>query len=114
MPERKASQISLSADKRHELLTLIRAQILLHLADGHTTHEMARRLGTSPLTVRGWRRHGLARRDGPVPERLHEAQRPGTPAIFRVEHWGQIMALACDVSFPKPPSVPSVPGRHAS
>jgi transposase len=107
MPGRKAPQIALSEEERAELLTLIRAhktpqhfsfraQIILHLADGHTTREVARPLGTSPLTIRRWRRHWLARQDGPVPARLHDAPRPGTLATFGVEQWCQIMALACE------------------
>ena len=68
MPGPKAPSVPLSADERQELLTLIRAhktpqhfsfraQIILHLADGHTTREVARLLRTSCLTVRRWRRH---------------------------------------------------------
>jgi transposase len=68
----------------------------LHLADGHNAHEVARRLGTSRLTVRRWRRHWLTRPNCSVPERLQDAPRSGTPATFSVEQWCQIMALACE------------------
>lgn len=107
MPGPKAPTVSLSPEERQELLSLIRAhktpqhfsfraQIILHLGDGHTTRDVARRLGTSPLTVRRWRRHWLARPADTVPERLHDAPRPGTPGTFSVEQWCQIMALACE------------------
>ena len=107
MPGPKAPPVILTEDERQELLALIRAhktpqhfsfraQIILHLADGHNAQEVARLLGTSRLTVRRWRRHWLTRPHGSVLERLHDAPHPGTPAIFSVEQWCQIMALACE------------------
>jgi putative transposase len=107
MPGPKAPPVDLGEDERQELLALIRAhktpqhfsfraQIILHLADGHNAREVARLLGTSRLTVRRWRRHWLARRNCAVLERLHDAPRPGTPATFSAEQWCQIMALACE------------------
>jgi len=107
MPGPKAPPVDLGEDERQELLALIRAhktpqhfsfraQIILHLADGHNAREVARLLGTSRLTVRRWRRHWLARRPCAVLERLHDAPRPGTPATFSAEPWCQIMALACE------------------
>jgi putative transposase len=107
MPGPKAPNVPLSPDERQELLSLIRAhktpqhysfraQIILQLADGDNAREVARRLGTSRLTVRRWRRHWLARPHCSVPDRLQDAPRPGTPATFSVEQWCQIMALACE------------------
>ena len=107
MPGPKATPVCLEEDERQALLALIRAhktpqhlsfraQIILHLADGHNAHEVARLLGTSRLTVRRWRRSWLARQQCAVSERLHDAPRPGTPATFTVEQWCQIMALACE------------------
>jgi len=107
MPGPKAPHVFLAEDERQELLALIRAhktpqhfsfraQIILSLADGHNAHEVARRLGTSRLTVRRWRRHWLTRPTCSVSERLEDAPRPGTPATFSVEQWCQIMALACE------------------
>ena len=107
MPGPKAPPGSLGESERQELLALIRAhktpqhfsfraQIILHLADGHNAREVACRLGTSRLTVRRWRRHWLARHACPVRERLQDAPRPGTPATFSAEQWCQIMALACE------------------
>ena len=106
-PGPQAPSVCLGEDERQELLALIRAQktpqhfsfcapIMLHLADGHNAREVARLLGTSRLTVRRWRRHGLARRNCAVRARLHDAPRPGTPATCSAEPWGQIMALACE------------------
>jgi len=103
----KAPPVRLGEDERQELLTLIRAhttpqhfsfraQIILHLADGHNAREVARLLGTSRLTVRRWRRHWLERQNCAVRERLHDAPRPGTPTTFSAEQWCQIMALACE------------------
>jgi putative transposase len=103
----KAPKVCLAEDERQALLALIRAhktpqhfsfrvQIILHLADGYNAREVARLLGTSRLTVRRWRRHWLARQHWAVPERLHDAPRPGAPATFSVEQWCQIMALACE------------------
>jgi putative transposase len=107
MPGPKAPPVYLGEGERQELLTLIRAhktpqhfsfraQIILHLADGHNAREVACLLGTSRLTVRRWRRHWLARHNCTVLERLQDAPRPGTPATFSVEQWCQIMALACE------------------
>jgi len=107
MPGPKAPDVCIAEDERQELLALIRAhktpqhcsfraQIILHLADGHNAQEVARRLETSRLTVRRWRRYWLTRRNCSVLERLQDAPRPGTPATFSVEQWCQLMALACE------------------
>jgi putative transposase len=107
MPGPKAPPVVLAEDERQELLALIRAhktpqhfsfraQIILSLADGHNAHEVARRLGTSRLTVRRWRRHWLTRLHCAVLERLQDAPRPGIPVTFSVEQWCQVMALACE------------------
>ena len=107
MPGPQAPPVPLSPEEREALFTLIRAhktpqhfsfraQIMLHLADGHNAREVARLLGTSRLTVRRWRRHWLARQDCSVLERLQDAPRPGAPSTFSAEQWCQIMALACE------------------
>jgi putative transposase len=118
MPGPQAPDVCLAEDERQELLALIRAhktpqhfsfraQIILHLADGHNAREVARLLGTSRLTVRRWRRHWLTRPSCAVPERLQDAPRPGTPVTFTVEQWCQIMALACE-----PPADSERPSSH--
>ena len=84
-----------------------RAQIILHLAEGQNTREVADDLSTSRLTVRRWRRHWLARPDISVLERLQDAPRPGTPATFSAEQWCQIMAIACE-----PPEASGRPISH--
>ena len=107
MPGPKVPTVCIAEDERQELLALIRAhktpqhfsfraQIILHLADGHNAPEVARFLETSRLTVRRWRRYWLTRHNGSVLERLQDAPRPGIPATFNVEQWCQIMALACE------------------
>lgn len=118
MPGPKAPQISLSPDEHQGLAGLIRAhktpqhlsfraQIILQLADGQNTREVADSLSTSRLTVRRWRRHWLAHPDASVLERLQDAPRPGTPATFRPEQWCQIMAIACE-----PPEAAGRPISH--
>src|SRR5262245_10222887 len=107
MPGPTASPVPLGEDERQELLALIRAhttpqhcsfraQIILHLADGHHARAVARLLGTSRLTVRRWRRYWLERPNRAVRDRVHDAPRPGTPATCSADQWGQIMALACE------------------
>lgn len=118
MPGPKAPPVYLGEGERQELLTLIRAhktpqhfsfraQIILHLADGHNARAAADLLGTSRLTGRRWRHHWLARPHCTVLERLQDAPRPGTPATFRAEQWCQIMALACE-----PPAASGRPISH--
>jgi transposase len=84
-----------------------RAQVILLLAAGLTAPEVARRLGTTRATVRRWRRHWLTRPGYAVPDRLHDAARPGAPATFSAEQWCQIMALACE-----PPEASDRPISH--
>jgi transposase len=86
-----------------------RAQLILQLADGSNTREVADDLSTSRLTVRRWRRHWLERPEGTVLERLQDDPRPGTPATFSAEQWCQIMAIACE-----PPEVSGRPISHWS
>jgi transposase len=118
MPGPKAPQISLSEDDHQELLMLIRAhktpqhvsfraQLILQLADGHNTREVAEDLNTSRLTVRRWRYHWLDRPQCTVVERLQDAPRSGTPATFSAEQWCQIMAIACE-----PPETSGRPISH--
>jgi putative transposase len=118
MPGPKPPAVPLSEEERHALHTLIRAhktpqhlsfraQVILLLAEGLTAPDVARRLGTTRTTVRRWRRHWLQRPRCAVPERLHDAPRPGTPATFSAEQWCQIIALACE-----PPEVSGRPISH--
>jgi len=84
-----------------------RAHVILLLAEGLSAPDVARRLGTTRTTVRRWCRHWLTRQDCAVPERFHDAARPGAPATFRAEHWGQLIALACE-----PPEAAGRPISH--
>jgi putative transposase len=118
MPGPKPPVVPLSEEERHTLHTMIRAhktpqhlsfraQVILLLAEGLAAPDVARRLGTTRTTVRRWRRHWLTRQSCPVPDRLHDAARPGAPATFHAEQWCQIIALACE-----PPEAAGRPISH--
>jgi putative transposase len=118
MPGPQPPVVPLSEEERQTLHTMIRAhktpqhlsfraQVILLLAEGLAAPDVARRLGTTRTTVRRWRRHWLKRQGCSVPERLHDAARPGTPATFRAEQWCQIIALACE-----PPEAAGRPISH--
>ena len=118
MPGPKPLAVPLSEEERHALHTLcrahktpqhlsFRAQVILLLAEGLTAPAVARRLGTTRITVRRWRRHWLTRQGYAVPARLEDAPRPGAPATFSAEQWCQIIALACE-----PPAASGRPISH--
>ena len=118
MPGPKAPPVSLSPDERQELVAItrahktpqhvsFRAQLILQLAQGHNTQQVADHLETSRLTVRRWRRHWLERQGCTVLERLQDDPRPGTPATFSAEQWCQIMTIACE-----PPEASGRPISH--
>jgi putative transposase len=81
--------------------------VILLLAEDLPAPDGARRLGTTRTTVRRWRRHWLQRPGCAIPERLHDAARPGAPTTFRAEQWRQIIALACE-----PPEASGRPISH--
>lgn len=106
MPAPKPPAVPLSAEEGHALYTLIRvheppqhlscrAQIILLPAEGLTAPKVARRLGTTRTIVRRWRRHWLTRPGCPVPERLHDAARPGAPATFSTQASLKSLQAAC-------------------
>ena len=118
MPGPMPPAVLLSEEERHTLHTMIRAHktpqhlsfrahVILLLAEGLSAPDVARRLGTTRTTVRRWRRHWLTRQGCAVPERLHDAARPGAPATCRAEPWCQIIALACE-----PPEAAGRPISH--
>lgn len=118
MPGPQPPAVPLSEEERHALHTLLRAhktpqhlsfraQVILLLAEGLAAPDVAHRLGTTRTTVRRWRRHWLKRPGCAVPERLHDAPRPGAPATFSAEPWCQIIALACE-----PPEASGRPISH--
>jgi transposase len=104
--ERRALHTLIRAHKTPQHLSF-RAQVILLLAEGLSAPDVARRLGTTRTTVRRWRRHWLTRHGAPIPERLHDAPRPGAPATFSAEQWCQIIALACE-----PPDASGRPISH--
>jgi putative transposase len=94
--ERQALHTMIRAHKTPQHLSF-RAQVILLWAEGLTAPDVARRLGTTRMTVRRWRRHWLKRHGCPVLERLQDAARPGAPATFSAEQWCQSSALACEL-----------------
>jgi putative transposase len=104
--------VTLTADERHALDTLvrrhttaqqlaIRAQILLAAAAGHHNAQIARRLGVDVDTVRrggprGGSVQGVSLEDVSVAERLVDAPRPGHPARITAAQVCHIVALACE------------------
>ena len=104
--ERQALHTMIRAHKTPQHLSF-RAQVILLLAEGLTAPDVARRLGTTRMTVRRWRRHWLKRHGCPVLERFQDAARPGTPATFSAEQWCQIIAWACE-----PPEASARPISH--
>ena len=118
MPGPKPPAVPLSVEERQALHTMIRAhktpqhlsfraQVILLLAEGLPAPTVARRLGPPRTTVRRWRRHWLKRSGCAIPERLHDAARPGAPGTFSAEQWCQIIALACE-----PPEASGRPISH--
>ncbi len=125
MPGPKAPNVCLSQDEREELLSLIRAhktpqhfsfraQVILQLADGHNTREVARNLGTSRLTVRRWRRHWLQRQEGSVQERLQDAPPPVQVPRLPSPPSSGVRSWRWPASPPKTRVARSAIGRHAS
>lgn len=107
MPGPTAPKVVLCEEERQDLHMLIRAhktpqhlsfraQIILRLAAGHDTSEVAKHFETTRLTVRRWRQHWLGRPHASTKARLQDAPRPGTPGTLSAEQWCQIMALACE------------------
>lgn len=108
MPRLTASPITLSAAEQSELETLarrpstaqqiaLRARIILRASRGESHGQISRELGISKDMSRLWRNRWLevTPRGIPVPERLRDAPRPGTPATFSLEQITQLYALAC-------------------
>jgi putative transposase len=108
MPRMTASPITLSAEEKSELEILtrrpstaqqiaLRARIILRASRGESHGQISRDLGISKDMSRLWRNRWLevSPREIPVPERLRDAPRPGTPATFSLEQITQLYALAC-------------------
>jgi putative transposase len=107
MPGPKPPDVPVTEQERHESAVLIRARtteqrlvlrarIILALAQGKNAPQVARALGTTRTSVRLWRRYWLERTGRRVVERLRDAERPGVPVTFTPEPWCQIMAIACE------------------
>jgi transposase len=118
MPGPKPPEVPLSEAERAELEALIRARktsqqivfrarIILLLAGGETTTDVAQHLETTRVTVRLWRQHWIDRPAASVVERLQDDPRPGAPQTFTAEQWCQLIALACE-----PPAKSERPISH--
>lgn len=106
MPGPKSIRFSLLPSEKEALTQLIRAhktsqqivfraRILLLLDEDLTILRVAKRLKTTPKTVRLWRKHFLERGQYPLLERLQDDPRAGAPQTFTAEQFCQILALAC-------------------
>ena len=89
MPGPKPPEVALSPDERQELVRLtrahktpqhvsFRAQVILQLADGHNTRQVADALSTSRLTVRRW----PSRSNRPNPTASFPQKCLGCPSVF--------------------------------
>lgn len=81
----------------------LRANIVLHCADGLTGTAIARQLRTRPNTVSKWINRWLQligckrSQDKKCDELLGDLPRPGTPPKFTVEQYASIVAAACEL-----------------
>ncbi len=112
MPKR-ATQVILSEKEQEELVQItkrhrseqqqvLRARIVLAAAQGHSNAQIAGELAINVDTVRLWRDRWVGLQDIDldtlsIPERLHDAPRPGAPAKITAEQRCQMAALACEV-----------------
>lgn len=123
MPHQTAPKIELSArvrkilreiarQRRSEHRQVIRARLLLAMAEGAGNNELARKLKMDRGVVRGWRNRWLelaprlsqaeasASRDADLRNLvlggLNDLPRRGTPPTFTAEQIVQIVAIACE------------------
>jgi putative transposase len=112
MAEARATRIELTATEQQALTRLVaahstaqqvvlRARILLLLAEGRTNVAVGQVVGVSREAVRLWRDRWLALQPVPLSERsvagrLGDAPRPGAPARIGAEQVCAIIALACE------------------
>jgi len=108
MPQLAADRVIVRSKQRKELEQLLRthstpqqlamrARVILHAAKGVGVRESGRELGVWPKTVRYWRRRWReATRGQPVPERLADAPRSGTPATFTPQQICALVAMTCE------------------
>ena len=72
---------------------VLRARMILALADGDGPTEVGRRLGVTDRVVRKWRRRWES---APDPLALADADRSGRPPVIPVEARCRVVQLACD------------------
>src|SRR5512135_2734736 len=86
---------------RSEQQQVLRAQIVLAAAQGHSNAQIARELDINVDTVRLWRDRwaglqGIDLGTLSLAERLQDAPRPGVAPKFSTEQRCQMAALACE------------------
>jgi transposase len=86
---------------RSEQQVVLRAQIVLVAAQGHSNAQIARELSVNVDTVRMWRDRwvglqGIDLQTLSIVERLQDAPRPGGKPKFTSEQRCQMAALACE------------------
>lgn len=117
------ARVELSPEERSELQRLVRghrtaqqvvvrARVVLAMANGQNNTQVAGMLGVAAKTVRHWRRRWLREAGVPleersVAERLADGPRSGAPARISAEQICQIIALACE-----PPAASGRPISH--
>lgn len=111
MPRKRAAEIKLSEQEKHELQKLVdkhqsgqqmvkRARIVLLAAEGKSHGKIMQAVGVSLNTVRLWRSRWLMFKAVPLTElsvtqRLEDNARPGAPARLTADQRCQIEKLAC-------------------
>jgi len=89
--------------KRHSVSQQIalRARIVLEVATGKNSQEIAKKFDISLAPVRLWQKRwlelqGISITDLSAEERLADLARPGTPARISADQLCQIVAMACE------------------
>jgi len=80
---------------------VLRAQIVLHAADGQSNTAIAAELQLTLDMVRAWRQRWMLLQPIPLAElgiedRLRDAPRAGKPSMITAEQIGAIVAMACE------------------
>ncbi len=103
----RAAPVPVTDRERRQLKTLerqptcpqqlaMRARIILLASRDVGVRATADELGIGRSTVQAWRRRWTEYSDASVMERLSDAPRPGTPAIFTAEQICAVVALDCE------------------
>jgi putative transposase len=85
----------------------LRGRIILEANAGKNNSQIARELGVSVETVRGWRKRWLALQpvavaDLSIPDRLSDTPRLGRRSRITAEQLCRLLAMACEASSERP------------